>query len=175
MAPRWARRRERNVADQGVEDMTTVLRPAFIVAIGISVVLSLSSAAFCGWRAPSDAPAPWIEYAGKLKARAEAVLRADDEEAQFFRQRLEQIYAVAATTNSDPRESIAVNIWVDGVGQVERATLVAFPNADMEPNLRRLLSRVSVGPPPADMMQPVRLQLRLVAASPSEKLSPAKP
>lgn len=121
------------------------------------------------WRASADAPAAWIEYATKLRLRAEAVLGAQDEVALGFRDRLEQIYELASVTNSDPAESIAVNLWVSPDGQIDRATLAAFPSAGMDPNLRVLLSRISVGPPPPDMLQPVRLQLRLAAGKSQAK------
>lgn len=114
-------------------------------------------------RTVAEAPTAWVEYATKLRIATEVILGADDPTAQSFRDGVERVYAVAATTEGDPTASLAVNLWVAPDGHVERANLAAFPNAGMNPNLKVLLARVSVGPPPAEMLQPVRLQLRLGA------------
>ena len=127
--------------------------------IGPSVPTSANEAS----RLVTDAPATWVEYAGKLRAQAEAVLGADDKAARSFRDDVARSSAATASGAVNGSDFLAINIWVGADGPVERATLIGLPNANMNAILTALLSRASAGPPPADMLQPVRLRLRLGA------------
>jgi hypothetical protein len=119
------------------------------------------------WRSAANAPAAWVEYANKLRVHAQSVFAQESEIAARVRERVRQIYDLAAVTGGDASQMFSVNIWVNAEGQVERANLAALPNAGMDPDLKQLLSSVSAGPPPPDLLQPVRLQLRLGVKTPS--------
>jgi hypothetical protein len=133
-----------------------------LVASAVIMLLLASPASIKAepFRAPADAPAAWITFAGELRSKAEALLRSDDEVARRFQGSLEKWRASAP---DETPQSIAVGMWVGADGRVERVAFAALSDAATDADLKTLLGRVSAGTPPPGMLQPVRLKLRLAA------------
>jgi hypothetical protein len=106
------------------------------------------------YRPAEAAPPTWQAFARQLQSRFQEKL-AEDDVAQQVQEALAR--AKAANASADV---LAVRAWILPDGQIERvefgqtAPLLAV-------RLHALLSRVNVGAPPPDMLQPVHVRLSL--------------
>lgn len=110
------------------------------------------------FRSATEAPAAWNEFAGNLRARSEASLRADDEVARRFQIALEKLKSAGG---GSPSAMLAVKVWIAPSGHVERVSFAPLADANADADLKILLTRVVADAPPADMLQPIRLKLSL--------------
>lgn len=111
-------------------------------------------------KSAAEAPAHWREFSAHLKAAFETALAGSDATALRLRSALAKQPAVAP---SGAPLRVAVSIWIAGSGAIERVSFEPFADAQKTADLRTLLTRASAGPPPPDMLQPVRLILSLTA------------
>jgi hypothetical protein len=106
----------------------------------------------------AEAPLAWREFSTRLKAECEKALHGGDETARRLQAAVETLHG------SSPEQAplrVVVSIWVDGIGSIERVSFQPLSSEQATADLKTLLSRASPGPPPADMLQPVRLMLSL--------------
>jgi hypothetical protein len=101
------------------------------------------------------APAAWQAFSQQLGIRFQEQLAADD-----MAQALQEALAARAKTGNASANVLMVQAWILPSGQIER---VEFERIDplLTARLRVLLSRVNVGAPPPDMLQPVHVRLSL--------------
>lgn len=106
------------------------------------------------YRAATAVPATWQDYAKRLQQRIQDRLAGDDDAARSFQVHLENRSQAAGSI------SVVARIWTMSGGGIER---IEFDGLEGEAAvyLRALLLRVDIGPPPRDMLQPLRLRLSL--------------
>jgi hypothetical protein len=109
-------------------------------------------------KSAAEAPSTWSQFASRLKSECEKTLQADDDTARRLRASLE---ALRASSAEQPPLRVLVSVWIGAVGGIDRVSFQALPTGEATADLKTLLSRASPGPPPADMLQPVRLMLSL--------------
>lgn len=129
------------------------------VGAGTSVAVAQDA----GYRSAAAAPASWQAFAKQLQGCFEQRLTADDKEARSFRGYIAKREAGANT----PPLTFVVRTWVLPNGMVERIEFDGLDDADAAVNLRALLARGDVGPPPPDLLQPLHLRLSLRPKDPS--------
>jgi hypothetical protein len=106
---------------------------------------------------PSDsAPAQWTRYASLVRSRVQDWLSADDERTRRLRASIE-----AHSQSRGAATPFVARLWFLDDGEISRAEFEGIAEADIV-DLRALLASRKVGaPPPADMLQPLRLKLSL--------------
>jgi hypothetical protein len=104
------------------------------------------------YRSSAEAPKAWNDYAFDLRRRCEAMLQSDDAAASRLR---------AAVAKYDPGTGLLVSVWVAPSGQVQNAVFAGLPDADASTELKALLTRIVAGSPPSDLLQPIRLRLKV--------------
>jgi hypothetical protein len=107
------------------------------------------------YRPAEAAPAAWQTFAQQLGSRFQEQLAADD-----VAQELQEALAARAKAGNASTNTLTAQAWILPSGQIER---VEFERIDalLAARLRVLLSRVNVGAPPSDMLQPVHVRLLL--------------
>jgi hypothetical protein len=123
----------------------------------VSAGASGATAQDTGYRSASAAPASWQEFAKQVQTSFQQRLAADDEGARKFWDYLEKRAVEGGATPLKP----IVRIWVLPDGKLERVEFDGLDDDDVAVNLRTLLMRGDAGPPPPDMLQPLRLRLSL--------------
>jgi hypothetical protein len=106
----------------------------------------------------AEAPKAWIEFANLLRFRSETILRSDDAAALRLQEALQKLND---TGDTPPPLNVTVKMWVDKSGKIERVSFAPLADAAANADLTTLLSSISAGVPPPDMLQPVRLKLSL--------------
>jgi hypothetical protein len=109
------------------------------------------------YKAAAVAPAAWQSFAHELQSRFEQRLAADDKGARAFQDEIAKRKAGPDAASL----KITVRTWVSPDGKVERLAFGASDDANIAEGLRALLTGVQVGPPPADMLQPLQLRMSL--------------
>lgn len=108
-----------------------------------------------GYRAAGAVPAAWQEFARQLQGHFQERLSGDDEAARRIQDHMAKR---AAAERAQP--SLIVRAWISPIGGIERVESDGLDEVGAV-TLRALLAGVEVGPPPADMLQPVHLRLSL--------------
>ncbi len=110
-----------------------------------------------GYRSAATAPASWQAFARQLQGRFEQRLAADDNDARSFQDDLAKRDAGA----NAPPLTFVVRAWVLPDGEVERLEFDGLDDKEIAVHLQVLLTRDNVGPPPLDMLQPLRFRLSI--------------
>ncbi|WP_322024150.1 YbaB/EbfC family DNA-binding protein [Burkholderia sp. BCC1977] len=108
----------------------------------------------------TDVPQPWISYAQLVGRQFQAWLEADGDAADRLHRYLEE--RVLNARADAPPPAIVVRAWIGANGAVTRVEFASLGSADADATLRQLLtaSPLTEAPPP-DMLQPLRVRLRL--------------
>ncbi|MFP3504640.1 YbaB/EbfC family DNA-binding protein [Burkholderia sp. SIMBA_062] len=108
----------------------------------------------------TDVPQPWISYAQLVGRQFQAWLEADGDAADRLHRYLEA--RVLNASADAPPPAIVVRAWIGANGAVTRIEFASLGSADADATLRQLLtaSPLTEAPPP-DMLQPLRVRLRL--------------
>ncbi|WP_390885667.1 YbaB/EbfC family DNA-binding protein [Burkholderia territorii] len=109
----------------------------------------------------ADVPQPWISYAQLVGRQFQAWLEADGDPADRLHRYLEE--RVLNARADAPPPAIVVRAWIGANGAVTRVEFASLGSADADATLRQLLtaSPLTEAPPP-DMLQPLRVRLRLM-------------
>ncbi|WP_414143760.1 YbaB/EbfC family DNA-binding protein [Burkholderia territorii] len=109
----------------------------------------------------ADVPQPWINYAQLVGRQFQAWLEADGDAADRLHRYLEE--RVLNARADAPPPAIVVRAWIGANGAVTRVEFASLGSADADATLRQLLtaSPLAEAPPP-DMLQPLRVRLRLM-------------
>ncbi|WP_414016578.1 YbaB/EbfC family DNA-binding protein [Burkholderia territorii] len=109
----------------------------------------------------ADVPQPWISYAQLVGRQFQAWLEADGDAADRLHRCLEE--RVLNARADAPPPAIVVRAWIGANGAVTRVEFASLGSADADATLRQLLtaSPLAEAPPP-DMLQPLRVRLRLM-------------
>ncbi|WP_414137303.1 YbaB/EbfC family DNA-binding protein [Burkholderia territorii] len=109
----------------------------------------------------ADVPQPWINYAQFVGRQFQAWLEADGDAADRLHRYLEE--RVLNARADAPPPAIVVRAWIGANGAVTRVEFASLGSADADATLRQLLtaSPLTEAPPP-DMLQPLRVRLRLM-------------
>ncbi|WP_414144408.1 YbaB/EbfC family DNA-binding protein [Burkholderia territorii] len=109
----------------------------------------------------ADVPQPWISYAQLVGRQFQAWLEADGDAADRLHRYLEE--RVLNARADAPPPAIVVRAWIGANGAVTRVEFASLGSADADATLRQLLtaSPLTEAPPP-DMLQPLRVRLRLM-------------
>ncbi|WP_155931221.1 MULTISPECIES: hypothetical protein [Methylosinus] len=128
-----------------------ILSLCAIVAAGV-----LACAPASAFKSPNDAPAAWRDYSAMVKSRVQDWLSGEDEAARRLRASLDGGRQQRGTTTR-----FVARLWFLANGEVARAEFTGVDAAAVV-ELRALLLHRRIGaPPPADMLQPLHLQLSL--------------
>lgn len=122
--------------------------------------------------APSEAPAQWVRYAEQATTVVSSWLEEDSEPAVAVRRYLD------ATRQASDQASppLILKIWVDAEGVVERIDFTPFAHEAANNDLRSaIVGRALAGPPPRDMLLPMRIAVQLEPSEPSEPASVSEP
>ncbi|KUZ17362.1 hypothetical protein WI69_17420 [Burkholderia diffusa] len=109
----------------------------------------------------ADVPQPWISYAQLVGRQFQAWLEADGDAADRLHRYLEQ--RVLNARADAPPPAIVVRAWIGANGAVTRVEFASLGSADADATLRQLLTESPINEaPPLDMLQPLRVRLRLM-------------
>lgn len=111
---------------------------------------------------PSSVPHAWLRYAQLVSTQFQTSLEADNDASKQLHQYLEE--RIANATADAPPPAIVVRAWIGESGAVSKLQFDSLGNDAADAALRTLLiGHALPEPPPADMLQPLRVRLRLVA------------
>ncbi len=111
---------------------------------------------------PSSVPQAWLRYAQLVSTQFQTSLEADNDASKQLHQYLEE--RIVNATADAPPPAIVVRAWIGESGAVSKLQFDSLGNDAADAALRALLiEHVLPEPPPADMLQPLRVRLRLVA------------
>jgi hypothetical protein len=107
---------------------------------------------------PSAAPVEWVRYAESATASITTWLESDSEAAQRLRAYLDS----TRPAGDQPTPPLQIKVWVDAGGTVSRIDFTPFAHEEANGDLRGLIvGRQLPGPPPPDMLQPIRIAVQL--------------
>jgi len=137
---------------------------AWVTGIAPLVAASAPSAPAqdVGYKPAAEAPAAWRDFAGELQTRLQERLAADDGATRRFHEFMSQ-------NNKSSPAFATVRAWVAQSGKLERIEFDGIDDPAVTVNLRALLVSISVGAPPPDMLQPLRLRIGLRAPDQQER------
>ncbi len=122
----------------------------------------------CAWAQTADVPAAssippsWMRYAQLASTQFQTSLEADNDASAQLHQYLED--RVVNATADAPPPAIVVRAWIGERGAVSRIQFESLGDERADAALRDLLMAHPLPePPPPDMLQPLRVRLRLVA------------
>ncbi len=120
---------------------------------------------------PSAAPTEWVRYAEGATATIAGWLQAEDPAALRLRDYLNR----TRPADDQPSPSLALKVWVNPAGAIDRIEFTPFAHAETNADLRTLIvGRRLAGPPPEGMLQPIRLAIQLdPAEQPADPAAPA--
>lgn len=111
---------------------------------------------------PSAAPAEWVRYAEGATAAITQWLKADSEAGVRFRTYLDR----TRPAEDQPTPPLEVKVWIAPDGKVERIDFASFAHPEPNADLRALIvGHRLAGPPPRDMLLPIRIAVDLGAAA----------
>lgn len=143
------------------------------MAVSVLVLGATGSASLARAQSP-DVPQSWISYAQLVGRQFQACLETDDDSANQLHQYLED--RILKAQDDAPPAAIVVRAWIDSTGGVTRVAFDSLGDPNADAILRRLLrSRTMTEPPPPDMLQPLRVRLRLEVNPAAEPGSPSAP
>lgn len=113
---------------------------------------------------PSAAPAEWVRYAEGAATKISAWLGEDNEQATQFRAYLDR----TRPAEDQPTPPLELRVWIDPDGAVSRIAFAPFVNEEANSNLRGAIVGRRLPPPPADMLLPIRIEIRVEEPSVSD-------
>jgi hypothetical protein len=118
----------------------------------------LASVAPAQTMSPSAAPVEWLRYAQSATAAVTGWLEADEEAAARLRAYLHQ----TRLAPDEPKPPLELKLWIAPDGLVSRVDFTPFIHEAANVDLRAVIAgRRLPGPPPRDMLQPLRLAVQL--------------
>jgi hypothetical protein len=120
----------------------------------------------------SDVPQAWIRYGQRAGQQFQTWLEADGDAADRLHRHLE---ARVLNAGADaPPPAIVVRAWIGTNGAVTRVEFASLGDTDADATLRQLLTAGPLAePPPPDMLQPLRVRLRLAPNPDAAAAAPA--
>ena len=140
-----------------------LLSPLGMLGLGLTMAVPVQAPALA---APSHAvPQHWLRYAERVSNQFQSWL--DDPLSEsvvrlhaWLQERL------LREGQAIPPAPLVVRVWIEADGRVERLEFDSLGNAQADADLRSLLTAEPLSaPPPADMPQPLTLQLDLEFAT----------
>lgn len=127
-------------------------------------LLALSWA--CTAASAPPAPQHWLDYAGSASLQFQAWLSDDADE------RVQRLHAWLRQRDTNDRlmggtVPVVVQVWIAPDGAVQRLEFASLGQSQADADLRALLAR-RLATPPADMRQPLVLQLSVDPVRPDE-------
>lgn len=113
-----------------------------------------------GYRPAATAPAAWQVFARRVQSHLETRLAGEDTDARELR---DYVGRLGTGTN----KPLVASIWILSDGAIERLEFDQLDDKEMAVHLRTLLMHGNVGPPPQDMLQPLRLRLSVRPSEPA--------
>jgi hypothetical protein len=110
--------------------------------------------------APTTPPAEWVAYATKATQMLAEQLNGKDDPAPAFRAALD----ATKPAPDQPVPPLMLKIWIDPAGALSRVDHTPFTDPQADADLSILLIGRQLGPPPRDMLQPIRLSIQLAPA-----------
>ncbi|AOR70404.1 hypothetical protein BBJ41_22880 [Burkholderia stabilis] len=108
----------------------------------------------------ADVPPTWIRYGQLAGQQFQTWLEADGDAADRLHRYLET--RVLNASADAPPPAIVVRAWIGATGAVTRVEFASLGDPDADAALRQLLTAGPLAePPPPDMLQPLRVRLRL--------------
>lgn len=128
----------------------------FGISLGASGLMPSATAVAqnTDYRSADRAPAVWREYARWVQNQFQDRLAADDNAVHEVKRML------SARTTGDRGLAVVAKVWISAKGRIDRLELDGLDD-DTSRRLRAVLTRDHLGPPPPDMLQPLRLKLAL--------------
>lgn len=109
---------------------------------------------------PSEAPAEWVHYAEEATAQITQWLQAENETAQNLRAYLDG----TRPAPDQPTPPLTIKIWVKKTGVIRRIEYPAFPDADANMHLHKLIVGQKLpNVPPKNILLPIRISVQLNA------------
>lgn len=120
----------------------------------------------------ADVPQAWIRYGQLAGQQFQTWLEADGDAADRLHRYLE---ARVLNARADaPPPAIVVRAWIGANGAVTRVEFASLGDPDADATLRQLLTAGPLAePPPPDMLQPLRVRLRLAPNPDAAAAAPA--
>jgi hypothetical protein len=132
-----------------------LLRSFGLMALGLAAERAPAAAQSTDYKAASEAPAAWRDYASRLQGAFQQQIEADGDISQW----LVTFSAGQAKENKPLTFVVSASILPDG--RMDRITFDSSMAPELGGRLRPLLASANAGAPPPDMLQPLRLRLRL--------------
>lgn len=106
--------------------------------------------------AAAQAPAAWIAYAETATEAVSAWLEEDSAPSVAVR-----TYLGAAEAEAGDSHPLQLKLWIDAEGRVSRIDFAPFAHAEANTAMKdALVGRAFASPPPADMLQPLRIEVQ---------------
>ncbi|KVA24981.1 hypothetical protein WI44_03800 [Burkholderia cepacia] len=120
----------------------------------------------------TDVPQAWMRYGQLAGQQFQTWLEADGDAADRLHRYLEA--RVLNASAAVPPPAIVVRAWIGPNGAVTRVEFASLGDPDADATLRQLLTAGPLAePPPPDMLQPLRVRLRLAPNPDAAAAAPA--
>ncbi|KGB93768.1 MULTISPECIES: hypothetical protein [Burkholderia] len=141
-------------------------------AIVVASVLAAGVAPAPAVAQTADVPQAWIRYGQLAGQQFQTWLEADGDAADRLHRYLET--RVLNARADAPPPAIVVRAWIGANGVVTRVEFASLGDPDADATLRQLLTAGPLTePPPPDMLQPLRVRLRLAPNPDAAAAAPA--
>ncbi|NHV24791.1 YbaB/EbfC family DNA-binding protein [Burkholderia sp. D-99] len=135
---------------------------AWALAVGVAPAVAQTA----------DVPQAWIRYGQLAGQQFQTWLEADGDAADRLHRYLEA--RVLNASAAAPPPAIVVRAWIGTNGVVARVEFASLGDPDADATLRQLLTASPLAePPPPDMLQPLRVRLRLAPNPEAAAAAPA--
>jgi hypothetical protein len=126
-----------------------------LVALGLAAGRAPAAAQSTDYKAASEAPAAWRDYASRLQGAFQQQIETDGDMSQWL-----VTFAAGREKEKKPL-TFVVSASILPDGKMDRITFDNSMDPELGGRLRPLLASANAGAPPPDMLQPLRLRLRL--------------
>ena len=106
---------------------------------------------------PDQAPEAWVAYAETATRTLTAWLEGEEGAALDLRRQLDQ----TRSAPDQPTAPLELKLWISAEGAVTRIEPAPSVSAETSAALREVVDGRRLPPPPPDMLQPLRLAVRL--------------
>ncbi|KVL27093.1 hypothetical protein [Burkholderia sp. MSMB1835] len=138
----------------------------------IVVASALAAGAAPAVAQTADVPQAWLRYGQLAGQQFQTWLEADGDAADRLHRYLET--RVLNARADAPPPAIVVRAWIGANGVVTRVEFASLGDPDADATLRQLLTAGPLSePPPPDMLQPLRVRLRLAPNPDAAAAAPA--
>ncbi|MCA8320142.1 YbaB/EbfC family DNA-binding protein [Burkholderia cepacia] len=139
-----------------------------VIVVGWALVLGIAPAV----AQTTDVPQAWMRYGQLAGQQFQTWLEADGAAADRLHRYLEA--RVLNASAAAPPPAIVVRAWIGPNGAVTRVEFASLGDPDADATLRHLLTAGPLAePPPPDMLQPLRVRLRLAPNPDAAAAAPA--